>query len=359
MTHRNRSARERFHRPHLALIVALAIAACSDEPISGEPIEPFAEWTLDELSEDEGFSFRTPVFDVPSGEEIQDCYFFAVPDLNDGEDFWVDRIVTAINPGSHHMNVFRVRTIHELGGNDGDVVRGGPCFASANWADWPLVANSQNSSPRDPTTDWTLPSGVAHRFRPGELLMVQTHYVNVTTQTTPYRGRVGVNFHLSRDPEPQELGTVFATQQSIRVCRSRPNPQVYSGTCRFPTGEITIEAANGHFHSRGQRFTIATWDGLSDEPPPTSDEFYESTEWDEPPMAQELGIAVEPGGGIWWTCSFAWVPPPVGCDVLDAKDREGEGDCCYTFGPEVDPNEHCNVFLYYWPKVGDADVFCN
>lgn len=321
--------------------------------------EPFTDWLLDELEPGEGFSFRTPVFEVESGAEVQDCYFFEVPDLNGSEDFFVDRVVAAMNPGSHHMNVFRVRTILDLGGRHGDVVKGGPCFDSANWADWPLVVNTQKSNPSDPYTDWKLPDGVAHRFTPGELLMVQTHYVNFSTQVTPHRGRVGVNFHLSAHTTPEEIGTLFATQQNIRVCQSRRNPQIYSGTCRFPAGDITIEAANGHFHSRGQRFQIATWDGLSDDPPDASQVFYESTSWDEPPMTTGLGLEVAAGGGIWWTCEFAWQPPFTGCDDLNATDREGENDCCYTFGPEVERFEHCNVFVYYWPRVGRTDIFCN
>ena len=31
----------------------------------------------------------------------------------------------------------------------------------------------------------TLPTGVAHKLMPGELLMLQIHYVNAITQTTP------------------------------------------------------------------------------------------------------------------------------------------------------------------------------
>ena len=32
-------------------------------------------------------------------------------------------------------------------------------------------------------------------------------------------------------------------------------------------------------------------------------------------------------------------------------------DCCYTFGNSAEVAEHCNVFVYYWPKV-ESDVFC-
>jgi hypothetical protein len=32
-----------------------------------------------------------------------------------------------------------------------------------------------------------------------------------------------------------------------------------------------------------------------------------------------------------------------------------QGDCCYTFGPQVEENEHCNAFVYYYPAA-DPDA---
>ncbi|MBI4511363.1 MAG: hypothetical protein HY698_17150 [Deltaproteobacteria bacterium] len=326
------------------------LPACSEEQD-----EEFRDWNLEDLGAERGFVFRTPVFEVPTGEEVQNCYFIEVPDLNAGSDIFVNRVVTAINPGSHHMNVFRVMTVVGLDGKHGDVVRGGECFRSSNWADWPLVANSQNSAEENPYTDWTLPQGVAQRFSPGEKLMVQVHYVNATTQKTPFKGRVGINFYRSPIASPIELGTLFATQQSIRICQSNPNP-TFSGTCNFAAGEVHVAAASAHFHSRGRAFKIYTWDRQSLEPK-EENKFYESTSWDDPPMATGLDVRLQGGGGIMWTCTYRWSPPPLGCDVLDSLDTAPDKDCCYTFGPKVDTNEHCNVFLYYWPKT--QDVSCN
>src|SRR5205814_10267060 len=60
----------------------------------------------------------------------------------------------------------------------------GQCFGpSSNWADWPLVINSQDAQ----SVDWTLPAGVGQHFVGGELVMLQTHYVNATTQKSPVR----------------------------------------------------------------------------------------------------------------------------------------------------------------------------
>ncbi|HEY5947235.1 MAG TPA: hypothetical protein VIV40_17145 [Kofleriaceae bacterium] len=343
-----------------ALVVAALVVGCGDN------IPEYQPWLLDELAPDQGFWVRTPTFEVAAGAEIQDCYFFEVPDLANGADLWVDRAQLALNSGSHHMNVFRVKTVVgldpaagqpiELGGVQGTVIHGADsmeCWKSANWADWPLVANSQQSSEDSPVIDWKLPTDVAARFVPGEKLMLQVHYVNSTDQPTPWEARAGANFYRSHDGDTQELGTLFATQQSIRVCRSNPTPS-YSGTCAMPAGTHTVIAANGHFHSRGTQFRIWAWDGLSTTRPADTSLFYASTRWDEPDMATGLDVPLPQTGGVWWTCDYKWREPEGGCEAVDARDPQHANDCCYTFGPKVESSEHCNVFLYYYPKVTES-----
>ena len=352
-----------------SLTLLAGLSACS-----GEDQPKFEPWVLEELSAEQGFSIRVPEFELAPGKESQNCYFVRAPDIADGEDYFVSRVHMAVNPGSHHMNVFRVKTIIgldpaagapiQLGPHEGTFIEGfdqfyvNPCWDSANWADWPLVANSQNSSVEDPLTDWQLPEGVGIRFTPGEMLMVQTHYVNYSQQVTPFGGRVGINFHRFADGiTPVEMGSLFATQQSIRICQSTP-AVTYSGTCRFPEGDVTIEAVNGHFHSRGKRFTVYTWDGRTDTQPGEANHIYTSDAWDDPPMRTSVDAQAPSGGGIWWNCEYQWIPPAVEtCDDIDTKDPQRQGDCCYTFGGNVDVGEHCNVFMYYYPRVDD--VFCN
>jgi hypothetical protein len=352
-------------RKRVAAVTSVCALAILSSSGCGDNVVP---WFLEELGADEGFWIRTPEFAVARGSEIQDCYFFEVPDLASGADLMVDRVTLALNAGSHHMNVFRVKTIVDLdpaagepidlGGVSGTVVRGADndeCWRSPNWADWPLVANSQQSSGPSPIVDWRLPTNVATRFVPGERLMLQVHYVNSTDQETPWKGRAGVNFHRSRDGDELELGTLFATQQSIRVCRSNPRPS-YSGACAMRDAEHVVIAANGHFHSRGTRFRVWAWDGFSTTQPPDSELFYDSRIWNEPDMAIDLDVRIPRGGGAWWTCDYQWREPAAGCEAVDARDPQQAGDCCYTFGPTVETSEHCNVFLYYYPRTAESII---
>jgi hypothetical protein len=77
-------------------------------------------------------------------------------------------------------------------------------------------------------------------------------------------------------------------------------------------------------------------------------------------METNVGRQVAAGGGVWWDCQYRWHEPVnESCDDVNAKDPLGQNDCCYTFGGNVDVGEHCNLFLYYYPRVENADVFCN
>jgi hypothetical protein len=354
----------------LPLAIASTAGGCSDAPGSSGPLTDPDK--LAAPASGEGFQFKTELFPVGPGEEIQDCYFYKVRDLaragglpeNDKVNLHRVRIVQ--RSGSHHMNIFRVKDIVKLGPDGGLVQRGkngqGECFKSPNWATWPLVANTQQSG----DLDWTFPDGVANVFEPDEWLMLQTHYVNATSQKSPEGGEVAVNFHTIAPSEVKaELGTVFATKQSIRICKSNPTPS-FQGTCQFKNSQpVKIIGANGHFHARGKQFEIFGWDGTSLAPAPAS-RFYESRTWDEPPMlhSPELDLAVVPNGGVQYACSYQWTPPTAeagGCEALDAYDvathKDAKPDCCYTFGPIVERNEHCNAFVYYYPKQADVNCF--
>jgi hypothetical protein len=321
----------------LALGITSAFAVGCGSSSSGGESTPVANDLLDPPAEGQGFQLGTTPFDVPAGSEIQNCYFLEVPS---DTDVWVNRIQIAQEPGSHHMNVFRVKTIVNLGGKPGDVVSNGECFRSSNWADWPLVINSQQSD----TKDWAMPDGVAEKFAAHELLMIQSHYVNATTQKTPGVGHTLINFYTTDASKvTAELGTVFATNQNIQVCPGQTDVK-YTTQCRFAKTPVTIVGANGHFHSRGRTFTMDPWDPVSG----GGAQFYESDVWDDPPFPTNLNIAVPAQGGVQFSCSFS--APADSCG-------DPTKNCCFTFGGQVETNEHCNAFVYYYPKQ-DTDQNC-
>src|SRR6218665_325875 len=356
----------------LLALLALTATACTGtvEPPEPTPSDPTA---LEPVPLGQGFQFITQETEVPQGVERQDCYFFKVGEvaaangLAPNEPINLHRVQIAQREGSHHMNIYRVRTLLELDPANGlfqpNSNGTGPCFNSANWADWPLLANTQQKG----TLDWTYPEGVANVIQPDEWLMVQTHYVNATTQKTPQDfGKVWVNFWvMPKEQVKHELGTIFATKQSIRICTKNPKP-TFEGICQISSKiPVQVIGANGHFHSRGKEFRIYAWDGMSYQRPAETERFYTSLTWDDPPMERspELNLTLKAGAGIWYTCSYEWLPPPVGCQALDAFDQKKNEtaadklDCCYTFGPQVDQKQKRKAFGYYYPKQDDVNCY--
>ncbi len=350
-----------------AIAGLVALSGCTSHLDDGGPL-------LAPPPAGQGLQLTTGDFTVEPGTEVQACYFFKIRDIAAANGFPPDqslilhRTEVAYRIGSHHMNIFRVRTIKDLDPAKGAVqvsINGGSaCSVSSNWSDWPLIANDQDPG----YFNWEYPAGVGNELMPDETIMLQSHYVNATTQKTPNGAHVDVNFWFMKKSEMQnQMGTLFATKQSIRICQHNPKPK-FSGSCQLNSPQpVHVIGANGHFHSRGREFGMYTWDGTSSSTPPEAQRFYTSQVWDEPPMRRwpDLDATVPAKGGMWYTCAFEWTPPPpsIGCQGLNDLDKKLFGtpdealDCCYTFGNTVDRAEHCNNFVYYYPKQDNVICF--
>lgn len=300
----------------------LSLAACPPPP---QPPPP--DVTLDPPAL--GFQHVVGPFPVPALSELQDCYYFRVP-----TDTWVHEFQIVMNPGSHHMNMFRVN--EPSAGIPACVAAGDPvcvqhgCWDSLPFQDWGLLVNSQVSTSGS-DVDWTLPDGIAAHLTAGELLMLQTHYVNATTQSTENgHGKVIVNF-VGMDPlaVTDEMGTMFANNRNIFLRAGQTSS--FTSLCTVPSA-VTLIAASGHFHSRGTDFTIAIGDPAGNVGP----NIYENTVWDNP-IFQTYNTNPQPiqaGGGLVYTCDF-----------FNFEDYD------IVFGPHVEFEEHCNVFAFYYPRL--------
>jgi hypothetical protein len=327
----------RVSRFAVLLSSVAALGACGSHSGTPDPAEALV--LPPPATADDGWQFDIPSFSVPPGTEVQQCFFFEVPY---DEPVFVKHIAIAQTEGTHHMNIFRVNTVVNLDGNNGDLVQDGECWKPTNWSDWPLVINSQNQG----RVDLNLPDGVAHRFEAHEKLMLQTHYVNATTQVTPGEGKVLVNFDRTPAASVQaELGTAFATNQSIEICPGDTS-RSFQATCQFAhDGPVTIFGANGHFHSRGTLFTMSVYDATG----VVGDQFYTNTQWNEPLFAKNLDVGVPSQGGITYSCEYT--VPTTACG-------DPNNSCCFTFGGKVEFQEHCNAFVYYYPRNAMTDVNC-
>lgn len=317
--------------------VISAVAACSEEaspPVDVLlPAPPFGR----------GFQLGVAPFDVGQGEEIQRCHYMRVPG-EPGTVHYVNRFEMAMNPGSHHMNLFRVAESYVTaeGLTDGQVV---DCFGplpldhDTMW----LIANNQVEADDIDSgrVDWQLPEGVVLELHAGDMLNLQTHYVNATTQRTPLHGKVLVNLYTVPEARAQHrMCSMFANNRSIRL----PPREPYSATttCRVAE-DIHLVGLSGHFHSRGERFDIRRYEEGA--PLGSGELLYSNVTWDEAPFRTWSNIAETPlipaRGGLEYTCEF-----------FNNTDSE------IVFGPRVEINEHCNLFAYYYPCPADGVIYC-
>src|SRR5260370_147932 len=67
------------------------------------------------------------------------------------------------------------------------------------------------------------------------------------------------------EPAAMEMGTIFATNQHIRICPGDTNVSFETHCATHMPGGATIIAANGHFHSRGTQFTMNIVDAMGND----------------------------------------------------------------------------------------------
>lgn len=227
------------------------------------------------------------------------------------------------------MNLFQ--TDKDMPDGDGDCLRG--VFSPMGTNGYNLIIGSQSES-----LDWKLPEGVAFKLKARRQLMLQTHYVNAATQNTPAgKGRVKINLHTETDKSKikAHMGTVFANNVNINI--PPHETRAFTTSCTLPS-EVRVAAVTGHFHSRGKTFSV----NLSPDGYSASDEIYRSRAWDEPPFKV---LSPEPvlraNGALQYTCEFTnTTENPI------------------KFGPEVEKDEHCNLFAYVYPWEDSEARYC-
>jgi hypothetical protein len=304
----------------LSALTMVASGACASTPDTPTP-SPGLPPPL------HGMQLKIPAFDVPRGTELQHCYYFKLPSDVDVD---VTRIEVSYRTGSHHMNLFK--TLKDLPDHDEECFKPMDFTTPSNPMGVDLVVGSQQGA-----LDWKLPSGVGIKLKARTQLILQTHYVNASTQAGE-KGEVWVNLHTADDRSKitAHVGTMFANNMQINV----PPRQSASFTtgCSLPH-DVNVIAATGHFHSRGRRFTVAACpvDMRTADPP-----FYLSKSWDEPPFVTlDAPLAVKAGGGLEYTCEFV-----------------NDTDQTIVFGPKVETNEHCNLFAYFYPWEDEHARYC-
>ena len=303
---------------------SIVFGACSATP-PAPPVDP-NEIALDPPAH--GVQLQTPLFMVAGGSETQHCYWFKLPSDVDLE---VVKIQVRYLAGSHHMNLYQ--TNQDVPEHDEECFKPVDFSSPTNPNGYDMIVGSQTGS-----MDWDMPPGVAFKIKAHRQLMLQTHYVNATTQTTSTgTGRVKVNLEAAADASKitAHMGTMFANNMNVKI--PPRESRSFSTQCAVPQN-VNVVALTGHFHSRGKTFTVNTaMDGVT-----PGAEIYRSRDWAEPPFTVlPTPTQLPAGGSMYYTCNF-----------------QNDTDQEIVFGPKVETMEHCNLFAYFYPWEEDHARYC-
>jgi len=261
---------------------------------------------------------------VKPGSEVQLCKFIALP--KDRGELAVTRSDHTYTEGSHHFLVYRT-SMKEVPAGGGDLV-------SCDDTEWMSTVSGVAYAAQSPTGDLTLPEGVSQRFTPGEVLLVQVHYLNATQADLD--AKVDFTFHTSpADTVPTEAGVLFFFNPIINVPPHGTSTAQLS--CPVPD-DVNLLFAASHMHKRGASFEAH----LEGQP---EGSLYTSKMWSDPvPHAFSPGDAsakVAKGSSISYSCSYQ-----------NADDQR------YLAGPSAQKDEMCMFVGMYYPKLDSATELC-
>ena len=264
---------------------------------------------------------------VPAGAELHRCIYAQFP--SDRGVIAVPRVESHYTPGSHHLLAYR----SELTAIPED--RGGllDCYESG------ATANQRGSyyEAQQPDEDRELPEGVAHKFEPGEVLILEAHYINSTEHDLDAHVEM-ITHTMNVDDVKEEAGTIYFNNFRINVpARGSAHTEM---SCTLPQ-DINLASLWSHMHARGVKFVAETDDAEAAEKLGT---LYEELDWAEPKprvYPSDPPVTLHAGTSITF-----------GCDFQNDTDRP------FRFGISAETGEMCILHGMYWPRMPRAAEQC-
>jgi hypothetical protein len=260
-------------------------------------------------------TLNTDSFQLQPGQEIYKCQNFDNP--FGGKDTAIQRIVTDMATGSHHLHVYNLTEGTSRTLEDCDI------------SDFHALVHAAGS----PHAETDYPAGMATKIRGNTGLRIQLHYLNTGADVKTVKAT------LKLSPVDASTVTKWVAQLYLnRVVLSVPPGagQKVTTTCSIPAtyGGIGLVGGGSHMHMRGVHFVATTNTGVS---------LADTTEWNEPPpLSYTPPVMMNPGDSVTWTCTY-----------------DNETGQTLSFGPSASKNEMC-IYLarYYSSSADDTQLEC-
>jgi hypothetical protein len=261
---------------------------------------------------------------VPQGSEMLRCIWAQMP---------TDRGVIAVpnaeshyTPGSHHMLAYRSDLTAIPNGQTGVW----DCDDGA----WQIHDKGSYYEAQQPDSSRSLPPGVAAEFQPGEILILQAHYLNASENDID--AHVQLIMHtVDVATVQQEAGSILFSDGNISIApHAKARMQM---TCPIPL-DINLALLWSHMHSRAVDFNATTDDTAAMDA--LGGMLYHEPDWSEPQPR-----------------TFPDDPPVVihaGSHITFACDYQNDTDNTFVYGNSAETNEMCILHGMYWPRMKTA-----
>lgn len=278
----------------------------------------------------QGVQFKM-VSTIAAGQEIERCQFVQAPP----EGLNINHQEVKYTPGSHHVLLYStaypsIPTMDNHGmARDTSGVMDCPLGATNDWQVNGVLGGAQSLSGGSLVS---LPPDTAVKVPGNAVLLINTHYLNASTQDLNAEARI--NLYTIPDAQvKQEGGVLFFYNPFIRVpAAGKASARM---RCRM-NKEITVSNVQSHMHRRGMGYTAQLLDA-SAKPVET---LYTNTDWENVPVKQFDPGKVVPAG------SFL----DYQCDYTNTESRT------ILQGPST-KDEMCMLLGSYYPR-NDADAYC-
>jgi hypothetical protein len=260
---------------------------------------------------------------VPPGGETLMCTWQQMP--SDRGVIAVPSAESEFTPGSHHLLAYR---------SDLTALPDGQT-AGVTWAcsdgSWMVHMRGSYYEAQQPLSRRDLPTGVAHRFQPGEVVIMQTHYLNPGTD--PLAAHAKLTLHtVEVGTVPQEAGSIMFSDVNINVPAGAKGRSTL--TCPI-TSDIHPALLWSHMHKQGSNFVANTDDSVA--AAAVGGVLYAENDWSEPqPRAYPFDppVTLHAGTNITFSCDFT-----------------NPNSYTLTFGQSAEMNEMCILHGMYWPRM--------
>ena len=260
---------------------------------------------------------------VPAGTELHLCQFATLPTTTDVEATAFSHRYT---PGSHHFVVIAT----DLDTAPADM----PGQYDCTNGNEPVLAHGKGVlyGGQTPIGNFPLPSGVGFNFRPRQVVILQTHYLNTGATALDAKVEFGIDL-AAPGTIKQEAGFMFFYDPFVYLPAG--GTSMTGLGCKVPN-DITVISASTHYHQRGTGMRV--WNDVGGTP--SASPFFETHDW-EHPVDFHGPLAVASGSRLRFECEYK---NPEAQEIFE--------------GPNAKTSEMCVFGGLYYPKQDPAFDHC-